>query len=437
MCATARRPPRPAPRPPVDGVRPAHGPCARRASARGGAWSRPGSACCPAAAGPRRGPVRRPARLRPCPTPARRSAHRTVRPIFDRHRRARSISPTDGRATPPSCASPDRDHGMMTAVMDRTLLAPRPAPPAPRTTRPHHAAVPTDRLRRAGRRAHDVRRGHPGHGRGRHRARARHDRRAPRPDRGIERRRGARAAVAAGHLPELVAARRGRRRRRRLRPGAPVRAGRLRRAHRPARAARRPAVAPAGQGALRPDRHRLPQGQARPRRAVPHRGVEAVGGEVAGRRPRAAVRPAAQLAVRRVLRDERPGGRQRPVRRPAAGHLPGHRRTRRRRPHRLRRPARRRDRRRRRPHAEVERRVPRGRRPGRLPAARLREGRGRLRRRRPGDHRQEADRLLGQRHRGLLEGGLAEGQLQPGRAAARPQRVRAGHRVGQGRGHGG
>ncbi len=44
----------------------------------------------------------------------------------------------------------------------------------------------------------------------------------------------ARAAVAAGHLPELVAARRGRRRRRRLRPGAPVRAGGLGQAHRPA-----------------------------------------------------------------------------------------------------------------------------------------------------------------------------------------------------------
>ena len=87
--------------------------------------------------------------------------------------------------------------------------------------------------------------------------------------------------------------------------------------------------------------------------------------------------------------------------------------------------------------AEVGRRVPRGRRPGFLPAARLREGRGRLRGRRQGDHGQEADRLLGQRDRGLLEGGLAEGQLQPGRAAARPERVRAGHRVGQGCGFGG
>ena len=117
---------------------------------------------------------------------------------------------------------------------------PRSTARSPRAedSRPSHAAVSTDRVRRAGRRAHDARRGHPRHVRGRHRARSRHDRRPPRPGRTGCRGRGARAAVAAGHLPELVAAGRGRRRGRRLRPDPPVRAGGLGPDHRPARAAR-------------------------------------------------------------------------------------------------------------------------------------------------------------------------------------------------------
>ena len=48
-------------------------------------------------------------------------------------------------------------------------------------------------------------------------------------------------------------------------------------------------------------------------------------------------------------------------------------------------------------------------------------------------HRQEAHRLLGQPHRGLLGRRHPQGQLQPGRAARRQQRVRPAHRLGEGR----
>ena len=151
------------------------------------------------------------------------------------------------------------------------------------------------------------------------------------------------------------------------------------------------------------------------------------------------MRPAAQLAVGRAVPDERarPPSRTSPtVQQP--GHLPGHRRPHDRRPRRLRGP-----------HAvetvgvvDLAKKFDDDEFPAvddqddflQTECAKVAtEYAG-------GDEvitRQEAHRLLGQPHRGLLEGGHPQGQLQPGRAAARPQRVRAGHRVGQGPGHGG
>ena len=58
------------------------------------------------------------------------------------------------------------------------------------------------------------------------------------------------------------------------------------------------------------------------------------------------------------------------------------------------------------------------------------QDRQRVRGRRRRHRRQEAHRLLGQPHRGLLEGGHPQGELQPGGAAARPQRIRARDRHG-------
>ena len=222
-------------------------------------------------------------------------------------------------------------------------------------------------------------------------------------------------------------------------PDPPVRAGGLGPARRPAHAARRPAVAPARQRAVRPDRHRLPGAAS----STPTAGT---GSARSSRRPRSGARATAScaaacsaLAVGRALPDERQGRRAGPVRgarSPAPASAIDGRSDRR--PGRLRRAARGGDGRRRRPRAEVRRR--------RSPPSTTRTRTCSRRARRiateyaGGDEviaDEEAHRLLGQPHRGLLEGGHPQGQLQPGRAAARPQRVRAGHRVGQRRGVGG
>ena len=71
--------------------------------------------------------------------------------------------------------------------------------------------------------------------------------------------------------------------------------------------------------------------------------------------------------------------------------------------------------------------------PGRLSPARLRQDRGRLRRQ-AGRRGDQAHALLGQPQRGVLEGGLAQGQLQPRSAAPGSQRVRSRARHGARRG---
>ena len=200
------------------------------------------------------------------------------------------------------------------------------------------------------------------------------------------------------------------------------------RADRPGRAARRPAVAAAGQRALHPGRARLPERQVRPGRPLPGRRAQAVPGEV-GRRAtgscaagcRARPAPGALYPIGRA-RGASPTSRRCTSRAPAWASTGAPSATRSACVG---------------PHAvetvgvvdlaeKFPEAVPAGRRPGRVPAAGVQPDRQRVRRAAPDVIAQEeADGLLGQPHRGVLEGGHPQGQLQPGRAAARPQRVRA------------
>ena len=221
---------------------------------------------------------------------------------------------------------------------------------------------------------------------------------------------------------------------RRLRAGPPVRAGRHR-----ARWPTRPTLPDDGRWRqlvrerCDPVVKQLPERPVRPGRPLPGRRAQALASEV-GRRAtgscgaacRARRAPARCYPIAGTAAEQDQSGGARP------GHLPGDQRAHDRRPRRLHAAARRRGGRGRRPGEEVRRRqVPGRRRAGRVPADRVHEGRHRVRGQRRRDRREEAHRLLGQPHRGLLEGGHPQGQLQPGHAAARPQRLRADDRLGQ------
>ena len=230
---------------------------------------RPGGGRSSWSSSPTRGPSHPPAHRSQVP-PARGTV---PGPPAAPHADARSTTATDDRAGGRSGGMAAGDHGMMTADMDRLLTAPgrRPAdddaaphpggpptavtppavapPAAPDGGAPDHrpfrrlaAAVLVGALTMFGVATLDSFAGAtvpvlgsfaslPAPGRARAGG-------------------GAAAARHAGHLPDLEPAGRRRHRRRRLLGPAPVRAGRLRAAHRPGGGARRPALASARRRAV-------------------------------------------------------------------------------------------------------------------------------------------------------------------------------------------
>ena len=366
------------------------------------------------------------------------------------NRVARSTPPTGRRDTPGPLHGVAVGNGMMTVVMDHRN-APRAGPPghpSPLPASTAHPAVPgcvlPRRVRRARRLAAGVLVGRADDaGRGARSTpspapRCRCSARSP----PCLRRRAGRSSPRCALPPAtpgtcLSWTRAGRRRTpgRRLRAGPPVRAGRH-----GARWPTRPTLPDDGRWRqlvnerCDPVVKQLPERPVRPGRPVPDRGAQAVAREVGAGRPRAALRPAERVALGRAVPDRGQGRRAGPgggarARAPAWASTDARSATRSTATG---------------PHAveavgvvDLAQKFD----ADAFPAVDDQDGflqpectkvateyAG-------GDEviaRQEADRLLGQPHRGVLEGGHPQGQLQPGRAAARPQRVRARDRARSG-----